>query len=168
MMSFLAAFTLFHVLVSLVEIVAGIALIRLFIKGGASDRLTIVFLASTAVTLLTGFLFPFHGLTPAIVIGALNVLILIPVALAWRSPNAGPFRARTFIYGSLALLFFDCLVLIVQSFQKIPPLHALAPLGNEPAILVCQTLLLIATVVVAYLCFRALRKPAGMGRVLTG
>ena len=42
-----------------------------------------LFLAATALTTLTGFFFPFHGLTPAIVVG---VISLIPISLAVYSP----------------------------------------------------------------------------------
>ena len=118
----------------------------------------ILFLVMTAGNLITGFLFPFHGVTPAIVIGILNVLILIPTAVAWSRQGASRLWTAVFVFGSLLLLYFDCLVLIVQSFQKVPPLHVLAPTGGEPAVLVSQVVLLVLAVLLGYQCFRRTRE----------
>lgn len=157
-MTFLDGFTLFHVLTTLVQIVSGIGLVYLFSKGRSSDRLAAVFLISTAADLVTGFLFPFHGVTPAIVIGLLNVAILVPTVLAWYRLARGRVWRPVFVFGTLALLYFDCLVFIVQSFQKVPGLHALAPVGNEPAVVVSQAILFVAALATGYFCFRALRR----------
>jgi hypothetical protein len=40
-------------------------------------------------------------------------------------------------------LYFNCFVLVVQSFQKIPFLHQFAPKGNEPPFAVAQGVLLV-------------------------
>lgn len=157
-MTFLAGFTMFHVLTTLIQLVSGIGLVYVFAKGRSSDRLAAIFLISTAADLVTGFLFPFHGVTPAIVIGVLNVVILIPTVVAWYRLASAKFWRPVLVFGSLALLYFDCLVFIVQSFQKVPGLHALAPVGNEPAVLVSQTVLFIVAIVVGYFCFRGLRR----------
>lgn len=157
-MTFLDGFTMFHVLITLIQLVSGIGLVYVFIQGRSSDRLAAIFLISTAADLVTGFLFPFHGVTPAIVIGLLNVVILIPTVVAWYRLARARFWKPILVFGSLALLYFDCLVFIVQSFQKVPGLHQLAPVGNEPAVLVSQTLLFIVTIVVGYLCFRGMRR----------
>lgn len=159
-MNLLLAYTLFHVLVSLVEIAAGIALVRAFINRSPSDGPAKLFLITAAITLFGGFLFPFHGVTPAIVIGLLNVAILAVTIFAWRKASTARVWNATFVIGALALLYFNCLVLIVQSFQKVPGLHDLAPVGNEPAVLVSQTVLLIAAVVVGYFSFRGTRRIA--------
>ena len=77
----IGAFTLLHVVITLVEIGSG-----LIVVGGmfASNRLpltTALFLFTTALTSVTGFLFPIHGLTPALRVGILACMILA-VALA--------------------------------------------------------------------------------------
>lgn len=159
-MTLLGAFTLLHVIISLVQIVAGVALVLALIGRRPIDRPTFWFLLTTAGTLVTGFLFPFHGVTPAIVIGVLNVAILIATWAAWKRIALGRFWNAGFVIGSLALLYFDCLVLIVQSFQKVPGLHSLAPVGNEPAVLVSQIVLLILALAVGFILFRGTRSPA--------
>jgi hypothetical protein len=65
------AFTILHVIVTLVAIGSG-----LIVVGGlfASDRLpvrTALFLFTTALTSVTGFLFRIHGFTPALGVGIL-------------------------------------------------------------------------------------------------
>ena len=159
-MTFLVAFTVFHILVSLVEIAAGIAMVSSFIAGRPGQRSARVFFITAAITLVTGFLFPFHGVTPAIVIGLLNILILAATLIAKRKASVTKFWLGTYVIGVLALLYFNCLVLIVQSFQKIPGLHDLAPVGNEPAVLVSQTILLIVILTVGYLSFKGTRRLA--------
>jgi hypothetical protein len=156
-MTGLAALTLFHVLLALVQIVAGIVLFSQVLNRRISKGIVVLFLVMTAGNLITGFLFPFHGVTPAIVIGILNVLILVPTAIAWSRQGARRLWTAVFVFGSLLLLYFDCLVLIVQSFQKVPPLHALAPTGGEPAVLVSQVGLLVLAVLLGYQCFRRTR-----------
>jgi hypothetical protein len=154
------AYTIFHVVISLVGIVAGAAMVLAFIGNRPSDRMAKIFLGATATTVIGGFLFPFHGVTPAIMIGFLSLVTLIVTVYARkRAPSARLWRA-TYVIGALALLYFNCLVLIVQSFQKVPGLHVLAPVGNEPAVLVSQTVLLIVALVAGYLSVRGMRRLA--------
>jgi hypothetical protein len=159
-MTLLGAFTVFHVFVSLVEIVAGAAMALAFIRRRPTDGAVKLFLITAAITIFGGFLFPFHGVTPAIVIGILNVVILFVTVFAWTRGTSSRLWNATFVVGALALLYFNCLVLIVQSFQKVPSLHDLAPLGNEPAALISQTVLLVVAVVVGYLSFKGTRRLA--------
>ncbi len=159
-MTGLAAFTLFHVLLTLVQIVAGIALFSQVLNRRISKSTVTIFLVATAGNLITGFLFPFHGVTPAIVIGILNMVILIATAAAWLRHSASRLWSAVFIFGALLLLYFDCLVLIVQSFQKVPALNALAPTGGEPAVVVSQVVLLAVALFLGYQCFRRVREVA--------
>lgn len=153
----MSGFTLFHVIISLVAILSGIVVAQGFIAGQPHQRSTLVYMVTTIVTLVTGFLFPFHGFTPAIGVGILCTLLFIPTALARYAFHMAGIWRPVFIVGSLILFFFNCLVLIIQSFQKIPTLNALAPTGNEPPILVAQAVLLLAFVVVGFFSLRSLR-----------
>ncbi len=65
----LNAFTVFHVVLSLIGIGSGVVAIYELLKATTPGRWTKTFLATTAATTLTGFLFPFHGVTPAQVLG---------------------------------------------------------------------------------------------------
>lgn len=131
-MNVMKTFTLIHVAISLVAIYAGFVVVFSFLKGKQLGRWTGLFLATTALTTITGFFFPFHGITPAIVVG---IVSLIPLALAIYSWYArqllGGWR-RIYVCGALLSLYLNVFVFIVQSFDKIPALKALAPTQNAP------------------------------------
>lgn len=147
------ALTIFHTLISLVAIVAGIPVILGFLKNETS-RWTSTYIVATGLTLITSFMFPYNGFTPAIGVGILCILIFLPTLYAkYRTDLTGIWRL-VWVVGSTALLYFNCFVLIVQSFLKIPPLHALAPAGNEPPFAVAQGILLIVAIVVGFLAAR--------------
>jgi hypothetical protein len=67
------------------------------------------------------------------------------------------FWRPVFIVGALALFYFNCLVFVVQSFQKIPPLNALAPTGGEPIVGIVQAVVFLAFLIVGYLSLRRSR-----------
>ena len=151
----LALYTQIHVIISLVGIVSG--LIVLFGMFGAKrmDGMTALFLATTALTSITGFFFPFHGVTPGIILGVLSLIVLalcIPARYTFRM--AGKWRA-TYVITAVIALYFNCFVLIVQSFLKIGALHALAPHGNEPPFAIAQGILLVLFIIAG---IRAVKK----------
>ena len=148
---------LIHVVISLIAIVSGIVVASGFLAANRHERSTLVYMVTTILTSLTGFLFPFRVVTPGIIVGSLCVLIFIPTALARYSFHLAGIWRPVFIVGAMALLFFNCLVLIVQSFQKIPMLNALAPNGNEPPVLAAQAALLVVCVLVGYFSIRRFR-----------
>ncbi|MDL2407134.1 hypothetical protein PY650_15970 [Rhizobium calliandrae] len=153
----MSGLTLIHVIISLIAIVTGIAVAHGFLTGKRYERTTLIYMVTTILTSLTGFLFPFNGVTPGIVVGTLCVLIFIPTALALYKFRLTGIWRPVYVVGALALLFFNCLVLIVQSFQKIPPLHALAPADNAPPVLASQLVLLAVIVIVGFLSVRRFR-----------
>ena len=70
----IGAFTLLHVVITLVAIGSGLIVMGWMF---ASHRLPVtLFLFTTALTSVTGFLFPIHGLTPALGVGILACVIL--------------------------------------------------------------------------------------------
>jgi hypothetical protein len=156
-MTVVLVLTLFHVLVSLIAIFFGIGIAFEFLKNQSPPRATMIYMIFTALTLVTSFLFPFKGMTPAIAIGILCVLIFIPTAYArYRTAMTGFWRP-VYVVGAMLLLYFNCLVLIVQSFQKVPPLHMLAPTGGELAVTICQVILLVAAIAIGFFAVRRFR-----------
>jgi len=147
------ALTLFHTLISLVAIVAGIPVVLGFIRNETS-RWTTTYVVATGLTLITSFMFPYNGFTPAIGVGILCILIFLPTIYAkYRTGLTGIWRL-VWVVGATALLYFNCFVLIVQSFLKVPPLHALAPTGSEPPFGIAQGILLVAAIVLGFLAAR--------------
>jgi hypothetical protein len=136
----LQTFTLIHVLISLAGIASGIVVLYGFLTGKQLDRWTAVFLGTTALTSLTGFLFPFAGVTPAIKLGIISLVVLAvtivtryPLHLSWP---------KTYVITACAALYFNVFVLVVQSFEKVPQLKALAPTQKEPPFAIAQILVL--------------------------
>jgi hypothetical protein len=149
--------TLAHVLISLAGIVSGFVVIYGFLTARRLDRWTAVFLATTVLTSLTGFLFPIERLTPGIVIGIVSLLVLAVAIIArYRAHLAGR-AGPIYVVSSVIALYFNVLVLIVQSFQKVPPLKALAPTQSEPPFVATQLIVLGIFVLTAVLGLKRFR-----------
>jgi hypothetical protein len=143
----LEAFTLVHVIISLIAIVSGLLVLFGMIGGKQLNTLHGLFLITTVLTSLTGFFFPFHGVTPAIILGVLSLIVLAIAIFARHGRHlAGSWRRTYAITASIAL-YFNCFVLVVQSFMKVPALHALAPTQKEPPFAIAQLTLLVIFIV---------------------
>lgn len=142
-MTLLTAFTIFHVLISLVGIGAGFVVMLGMIGSRRLNGWTSLFLWTTLATTLTGFMFPFHKLLPSYYVGFISTLILV-IAIVARYPKRmdGIWR---WIYVVTAIVgqYLNVFVLVVQLFLKVPTLHALAPNGNEPPFLISQVVVML-------------------------
>jgi hypothetical protein len=141
----MSTFTLLHVLISLIGIGSGLVVMYGFVAGRRLPRWNAVFLVMTILTSVTGFFFTFRGITPGIVVGVVSLVVMAGALLA-RSEKS----TKTYIVMVTIAEFLNVLVLIVQSFEKIPALHALAPQGTEPITNVVKGLALVLFVVVAW------------------
>lgn len=148
-------FTLLHVAISFVGIITGLIALPAFARGRILPRLTGIFLWTTLLTSLTGFLFPILTFTPALGVGILSTLILVLSFWAWYVRRlAGSARTIYAVTATIAL-WLNLFVLVVQSFLKVPALNMLAPNGNEPPFLVAQAVLLAALVFLGYRAVKA-------------
>lgn len=155
--SLLSAFTLFHVILSLVGIASGFVVLFGLIGGKRLNGWTVLFLTATVATSVTGFFFPYHGFTPAIAVGILS-LVILAAALYARYPRklSGGWR-KTYVITAMAAQYLNVFVLIVQLFQKVPALKNLAPTQTEPPFQVAQLaflVLFIALTIAATIKFR--------------
>jgi uncharacterized iron-regulated membrane protein len=128
----LATFTMVHVIISLIGIVAGIIVMFGMLGSQRKPGLTAIFLLFTILTNATGFLFPFTQLLPSHMVGILSLVLLAIACIAlYGMALSGAWR---WIYAVTALvsLYLNVFVLVIQSFLKIPALTALAP-GNPPS-----------------------------------
>jgi len=151
----LATYTLIHVIISLVGIGSGLVVLFGMFGGKRIDGLTALFLATTVLTSLTGFGFPFEHVTPGIILGVLSLIVLaLAIPARYSFHMAGKWRA-IYVVTAVIALYFNCFVLIAQSFLKIPALHALAPKGNEPPFAIAQGVLLALFIVAG---IRAVKK----------
>ena len=149
-----ATFTLLHVIISLIGIVTGLVVVAGLWSGKRLSSWTGLFLLTTVLTDITGFMFPVAGLDPARIVGIISLVALAIAILAFYTYHAA--RAWRWIYVTTALfsLYLNCFVAVVQSFQKIPALHALAPKGNEPAFVGSQVTLILAFIVIGIISLR--------------
>jgi len=131
-------YTIIHVLISLIGIFTGLVVLVGMLAGKRLKGWTKWFLATTVLTSVTGFFFPFHGFTPAIGLGIIS-LIVLAVAIYARYPRqlAGAWR-WIYVVTAVIALYFNGFVGVVQSFEKIPALHALAPTQTEPPFKITQ------------------------------
>jgi hypothetical protein len=146
-----STFTAIHVLLSLIGIGSGLIVLYGLITGRRFDRWTLVFLSTTVLTSVTGFLFPNEHITPGIILGILSMIVLaLAIAARYLLSLAGRWR-RTYTISAVVALYFNCFVLVVQGFEKAPFLHALAPTQKEPPFAIAQGLLLVAFLVLGTL-----------------
>jgi len=147
-----------HVVITLVAIVAGLVAIFGMVGNNRMDSVTAVFLLFTVLTSVTGFVFfPIATLTPALILGIMSMVVLV-IALAARYFYAmrGAWR-WIFVITAIIAQYFNSFVLVVQSFLKIPPLHVLAPQGNEPPFAIAQGAVLLFYIVIGTLAVRCFR-----------
>ncbi len=151
------AFLTLHVALSLIGIVSGLAVIPALLHGRFPPAMTAIFLATTILTSATGFPLPPYGFDPPRVVGTLSLVVLaVAVAGLYVFKLAGRWR---WIYISTALtaLYLNCFVAVIQSFQKIPAVQALAPTQTEPPFLIAQVALLVAFVAMGVIAIRRKR-----------
>jgi hypothetical protein len=128
----LATFTIVHVIISLIGIVAGIIVMFGLLGSRAMPGLTGIFLLFTILTSATGFLFPFTKLLPSHMIGILSLVLLAIACFALYGQKLSGAWRWIYLVTAMISLYLNVFVLVIQSFLKIPPLHELAP-GNPPA-----------------------------------
>ena len=154
----LESFTLIHVLISLVGIASGLVVLYGFLTNRRLHAWTAVFLLTTALTSLTGFLFPFTAATPAIKLGIIS-LVVLAVAIVTRYVQHLTWR-KTYVIAACIALYFNVFVLVVQSFEKVPSLKAIAPTQKEPPFAAAQITVLLVFVVLTIFAVKRFRATA--------
>jgi hypothetical protein len=145
-----STFTLVHVWLSLIGIGAGLVVMLGLLAGKARGGWTALFLTTTAATSITGFAFPFDHLLPSHKVGIVSLAALACALLArYGFRLAGPWRRVYAVCAGLAL-YLNVFVAVVQAFEKVSFLNAMAPTQTEPAFVVAQgvILALIATLTI--------------------
>jgi len=154
----LSAFTLFHVALSLVGIPSGFVVVGGFLTAKRSNSWTALFLTTTVLTSVTGFLFPFHKFLPSHALGVISLLVLaVTIPALYFFHLRGPWR-RTYVTGAVIALYLNVFVLIAQFFMKAPALKALAPTQSEPPFLGTQVVVMLVFIILGV--FAAKRFPA--------
>ena len=143
----MTTFTFVHVLLSLIGIFSGFVVVFGLLVAKRLDGWTTLFLASTVLTSVTGFLFPFHGFLPSHGVGILSLLALAIAIFARHGRHLAGLWRRTYVITAVIALYLNVFVLIVQLFQKVPALKAIAPTQSEAPFKVTQLVALVLFVV---------------------
>ena len=143
MPSGLAIFTLVHVAISLAAIGAGFVVAYGLLAGKRLDGWNAFFLVTTVLTSVTGFFFPVDHFMPSHAVGIVSLLVLsLAIYARYGRRLAGAWRS-IYVVTALVALYLNFFVLLVQSFQKVPALKAVAPTQSEPPFLVTQLVVLV-------------------------
>jgi len=70
------------------------------------------------------------------------VVLAVAIPARYMFHLAGTWRA-TYVIGAAIALYLNVFVLVVQLFEKVPALRALAPTQKEPPFLVAQVVVLL-------------------------
>jgi hypothetical protein len=157
----LSTFTTVHVIISLVGIVSGFVVLFGLLSGKRLNSWTGLFLLTTVLTSVTGFGFPFTHLLPSHKVAIISLVVLAIAILARYSFHmVGKWR---WIYVVTAIIaeYLNVFVLVVQSFEKVPALHAMAPTGSEPPFLVAQLVAMAIFIVLTIFAVKKFRPELG-------
>ena len=161
----LSAFTTVHVIISLVGILSGIVVVYAMLSSQNRMFWTALFLGTTVLTSVTGFIFPFHQLLPSHIVGAISIVALALALYALYARRlAGSWR-WVYVSGALLALYLNMFVGVVQSFQKVGVLQPLAPTQSELPFILAQSGLLAAFIALGYLAVTRFYPAAASARV---
>lgn len=147
----ISTFTTVHTIISLIGIFTGLAVLVGMLNGRMSGGWTAAFLATTVLTSVTGFMFPFNGLLPSHIFGIISLAVLAAALAALYLFNLdGPWR-WVYVVGAVLALYLNVFVGVVQAFQKLAFLRPLAPTQSETPFLVAQSAVLVLFLVAGYL-----------------
>jgi len=120
-------FDLVHVLLNVVGVASGLVVVYGLLTARRLPFWTALFLISSTLAVLTGFLFPFHGITMSIELGILELCFLMLAAVdRYSQLFAGVWR-HTYVVSVMVALFCNVSVQIAQIFAKF-----LAPTARTP------------------------------------
>jgi len=155
-----ALFTQLHVFISLIGMAAGVIVAFGLVTNCRFSQWTALFLVTTILTSVTGFLFHSKAIGPPHVVGAISLVVLAVATYALYARHlAGAWRGA-YVLTALLALYLNVFVGVVQAFQKLPALHQLAPHGSEPPFAIAQLVVLAAFVLLGYRSLRRFHPPA--------
>jgi Na+/melibiose symporter-like transporter len=92
------------------------------------------------------------------VVGAISLVVLAITILArYRRHLTGGWR-RTYVISAAIALYLNVFVLIVQLFEKVPALNAMAPTQSEPPFKITQVVVMALFVVLAIFAAKGFRE----------
>jgi hypothetical protein len=138
----LYTFTLLHVAISLVGIATGFVVLYGMLTGRRLEGWTAVFLATTILTSVTGFMFPIARIGPPHIFGAISLVVLAVALLALYVHRLQGSWRWIYVVTALFAQYLNVFVGVVQAFQKSAFLAELAPTQSEPPFAIAQAAVL--------------------------
>jgi len=132
-----------HVVLSLIGIVSGLVVLYGLLTGKPFGGWTAVFLGTTILTSATGFLLPPFGFDPPRAVGLISLVLLAAAIAALYAFHLARAWRSVYIVTATTALYFNVFVGVIQAFQKLPFLQALAPTQSEPPFVVVQAVVLL-------------------------
>ena len=163
----LATFTSLHVVLSLVGIATGLVVLFGMVTSRAFSGWTFVFLATTLLTSVTGFLFPFERILPSHVFGVVSLGLLAVAVVAFYGYHLSGAARWAYVVTAVIALYLNAFVGVVQAFLKLPFFNALAPTQTELPFIVAQGLTLLAFAALGFIAVRRFHPPERMAGLRT-
>jgi hypothetical protein len=141
-----STFTTVHTIISFIAIATGFVVVFGMLAGRRLDGWTFWFLLFTALTNITGFMFPFEHVLPSHFLGILSLAVMLLAIVARYAFGMNGAWRGLYVAGAVAALWTNMFALVAQSFGKISALHALAPTQSEPPFLIAELVMLAVLV----------------------
>ncbi|CAM5776720.1 membrane protein [Labrys miyagiensis] len=127
-----------HTLISIAAILAGVPAIMDLFRSRTNSASIWFFLVTAILTSATGFVLPLAGVTPAVIVAIIALVILAAVLFAKTRLLEGALWRWIYAGGMVASLYLLVFVAIAQAFGKVGVLHDAAPTASEPPFTITQ------------------------------
>ena len=122
-----------------------------------------IFLTTTILTSVTGFLFPADKILPSHIVGGISLVVLTLATGALYSFHLMGSWRWIYVAAAMIALYLNVFVLVAQAFLKIGFLKALAPMGSEPPFIIAQGFVFVVFVLLGIKTLRSFRPDAKQG-----
>ena len=136
-----------HVVISLIAILEGFVIAFGFLTNRRLNTSNAVFLLFTIATSVTGLLLPLNGLTPPVILSIISLVVLAVAVYARYGKLMLQGWRTVYVVTAMFAFYLNFFVLVVQAFQKVPSIKALAPTQTEPPFAVVQLSALLLFIV---------------------
>jgi hypothetical protein len=152
-----ATFTLVHVILSLIGMLSGAVVLFGLFSSRRLEGWTALFLATTVLTSVGGFLFPRDHLLPSHIVGIISLVVLAAAIVALYVYHLHGCWRWVYIAGAVLALYLNVFVGVVQTFLKVPFFNALAPTQSEPPFVIAQAIVLLIFIALGIVAVRSFR-----------
>jgi hypothetical protein len=144
-------FTNLHTIISLIGIATGLIALIGMLSSKKLEFWTAIFLLTTVLTSVTGFMFTNAGFTPAQGVGYVSLAVLALALLALYIFKLNGAWRWVYVVAAVSALYLNIFVGIVQAFKQLAFLQPLAPTQSEPPFIIAQVIALLIFVALGIL-----------------